>query len=351
RLLSLVFGAGVVLAAYFVVARLLPRHKILALAAAAFVAFIPQHVAILASVNNDSLAEMLLGIVLVVAVTYLGNPTAPDYNGTIVPLDESRRPHAAALGGLAGLAYLTKLTIYLPVTVAVAVAILWRWRQERRDARWLAGQIAWAGGLALIIGGAWWVRNGLIYGWPDVLGQAAHESVVVGQLRTVDLIADLGPGPYLKALLATTFHSFWGQFGWMGVPMPPRVYLLIGVFLVWDTVGLALLLTRFRDRLPLIPSQRGGLWVLAGVTFATLFDYAYYNLTFVQFQGRYLYPALIPLALVIALGGWGWVLLIERWLPDERAVKALAWLPLTALGWMPLLTVAALFRFVLPNLG
>jgi len=56
RLTSVILGAGVVLLAYLIGRQLFPGREWLALTAAAFVAFLPQHVAMLASVNNDSLA-------------------------------------------------------------------------------------------------------------------------------------------------------------------------------------------------------------------------------------------------------------------------------------------------------
>ncbi len=351
RLLSLALGAGAVIAAYFVIARLFPRAKPLALAAAAFCAFTPQHIAIMASVNNDSLAELVMGILLVIAVTYLGNPILARTGEAREPLSESSRPHAAALGGLVGAAFLTKLTLYGPAMAAVAVAILWRWRSERHSRRWLVEQVIWAAGMALIFGAPWWFRNVAVYGWPDLLGQIAHSAVVVGQLRTIDLIAAIGFGPYLSQLLSTTYHSFWGQFGWMGVPMPPRVYLLIGLFLAGDLAGLVVLLTAFRDRLRLDAQQKAGVWVLAGVLAAVIAEYIYYNLTFVQFQGRYLFPALIPLGLLTVAGLWGWVLLIRQRLRGDRWAWVLAWIPLVALGWMPLLAIYALYRYIVPNLG
>ena len=93
------------------------------------------------------------------------------------------------------------------------------------------------------------------------------------------------------------------------------------------------------------------IWIFAAATLATVFGYGYYNLTFVQFQGRYLYPALIPVGALLVLGAWGWTLLLRRWLKGEVWDKALAWLPLVAVAWMPLLAIWALFRYVVPNLG
>jgi hypothetical protein len=50
------------------------------------------------------------------------------------------------------------------------------------------------------------------------------------------------------------------------------------------------------------------------VIFTLLFIYVYYNLSFVQFQGRYLFPALAPIGLFATLGlreilsrRWAWL--------------------------------------------
>lgn len=340
RLLSLAFGAGEVVAVYFITAWLFPRRRPIALATAAFVAFLPQRIAILASVNNDSLAELVLSLLLAAAVAYLGNPLSM----------RASRPSAALLGSLLGVAFLTKLTIYGPALLAVTTAILLRWRTEHRSPHWLMGQAAQAAAPALALGALWWGRNAAVYGWPDILAQSAHAAVVVGQPRTADLIAEVGFGPYLSRLLTTTYHSFWGQFGWMGVPMPPRVYLFIGLFLIGDLAGLAILLTIFHRWRTLEVPQRNGLGVLSTAALATFAQYAYYNLTFVQFQGRYLYPALSLLALAVAMGLYGWALLIGHYMRGERWARLLGWLPLAGLSWMPLLAIYALYRYVIPFL-
>lgn len=348
RMISVALGAGTVIAAFVFVARLLPGQPAIGLAAAAFVAFLPQHVAMLASANNDSLAGLVMGIVLVVAITYIGNPVG-EADGDPLAYDESSRPHAAALGGLAAAAFWTKLTLYLPVVLVAAAAIMLRWRLERMPRRWLMEQIAWAGGLALVVGAIWWGRNVVVYGWPDWFGLRAHDAVVSGQLRTADHLAAVGLVNYLRQFLTVTYHSYWGQFGWMGVPMPPRFYLGIGVFSVWNVTGVGLAIA-YRDHLRLTAIQQAGVGVGLAAIIGTILNYLSYNLTFVQFQGRYLFTALIPFGLLASLGGWGWATLLRRWLAGERWARWLDWLPLAAVAWMPLLVVWALFRFVVPNL-
>lgn len=340
RLLSVALGAGVVAAAYVVAARLFPEQKPLALSAAVIVGFIPQHVAMLASVNNDALAELVVGWLLAAAVAYLGLPAR----------GEPSRPPVAVLGLLLGAAFLTKLTAYGPALVVAGGAIALRTWIERRPLAWAAGQVLGAGAVAAALGAPWWIRNAVVYGWPDLLAQRAHEAVVVGQLHTADYIAMIGAGPYLAHLLTTTFHSFWGQFGWMTVPMSGRVYLLIGLYLLAAGIGWFIGLYALRRTRAIRPVRWAGVWLLAAVVIVTIAQYAYYNTTFVQFQGRYLYPALIPLALLMAFGLWGWAWLLARPLP-ARARRALAWLPLAGSAWLPPLAVYALFRFVIPFLG
>ncbi|NDJ33772.1 MAG: DUF2142 domain-containing protein [Chloroflexi bacterium] len=345
RIVTLVMGAGIVVAAYFVAARLFPRHRIVALALAAFVGFVPQHLAMVSSVNNDALAWLALSILMVVAVGYVGNPTEIDHLGQTGPLDLSKRPHAAALGGITGVGYLIKLTVYLPMTLLVAAAILLRWRQEDRAPRWAAGQVGWAAGMAILFGLPLWVRNVSLYGWPDLFALGRHDEVVEGQLRTADLIAEVGTGPYLVQFARTTFQSFWGQFGWMAVPLPVREYVLIGAFLLVSFIGLVIWLVRFRPEPH--PAQRAGLWLLAAVVVASLLNYGVYNLTFVQFQGRYLFTLLIPFGLAV-VGGWhGWSCLLAEHLTGRVA----RWLPLAAVAWMPLFAVWSLVRHIIPNLS
>ncbi|NIV32419.1 MAG: hypothetical protein GWN58_24155, partial [Anaerolineae bacterium] len=61
RLLSVLLGAGLLVVAFGAVRTVFPTRPELPLMAAAFIAFIPQHVAMTAGVNNDALAELIVG--------------------------------------------------------------------------------------------------------------------------------------------------------------------------------------------------------------------------------------------------------------------------------------------------
>ena len=245
---------------------------------------------------------------------------------------------------------MTKLTVYAPALVIVGLALILRWRIEKRSIRWLLGEAAWVAGLALFLGGAWAIRNINQYGWPDFLGQAAHEAAVVGQLRTVDYVSDTGIAAYLRTITTTTLPQLLGSVRWMGVPLPQRDYLLIGLFSLGLLTGVIIFIRGHLAELPIISVQRAGLWVLTAVALATIAGFIYYNVEFVQFQGRYLYPLLIPVSFVMALGAWSWTLTLQKFIGHPQIQRALAWLPLIAFTWMPLYALWALIRYVVPNL-
>lgn len=332
RLFSVLLGAGVVLCAWAVLRVTFPRWPHLALTGAGFVAFLPQHLSILGSVSNDALAELITGLTLLAAVVYLG--AAP------------RRMPPLVLGVLAGLALLTKTTIYFLGGIAVLVVLL-RWRRERWTLRVGTAHLAAVIVPALLVGGLWWARNLDTYGGTDAFGLQRHDAITVGQLRTdeyIDVVLGGSERQYLENYVETTFHSFWGQFGWMAVPLPVNVYRVFVLFTLVVLSGAVLFAWRQGWPRTLSAAQRDALIVCAVVVALVVAAYILYNRDFVQFQGRYLYPALIPLALLVALGLGGWIA------PFERQFPVLVWLPVAVMFLLALFAWYALDRYLVPAL-
>ncbi|MFQ5814293.1 MAG: glycosyltransferase family 39 protein, partial [Anaerolineae bacterium] len=71
RLLSVLLGCCLLWVAYHVAKEIFPGDEALALGATAFVAFVPMHIAITAAVNNDTLAELILAVILWMLVRYV----------------------------------------------------------------------------------------------------------------------------------------------------------------------------------------------------------------------------------------------------------------------------------------
>ena len=149
------------------------------------------------------------------------------------------------LGVTLGLGLLTKATFYytaVPIAlVALALQALkkppGKLSSETRGWRLFVKQALIVFVPALMIGAVWWIRNLIVYGGLDVMGLARHNAVVVGQPTTAQWLIDYGAGGLVQRFLATTYRSFWGQFGWMAMPMPDREYLILGVLSVIALIG------------------------------------------------------------------------------------------------------------------
>jgi hypothetical protein len=265
------------------------------------------------------------------------------------------------MGVVLGLGFLTKLSVY-PLAGLMGLTLLLVARREKWGLGRLAKEAARLFGPALALGGLWWARNLAEYGGLDFLAIERHDAVVVGQPRTVEKLVEWGAAGYLQRFLQTTFQSFWGQFGWMGVVMDRRVYWALMAFTLLIVTGVVgAVVERHRQAgqgLGLSAAQRDAVVVLVTAVLLAVGVYLYYNLSFVQFQGRYLYPALPVMALGVALGlrawaRWGLALAGRmglRW-PARRVRVMAEVLPLAPVGLMAVLAFVALYWFVVPQLA
>ena len=334
RFLSMaLLGGGVVSLAFLIGRTIFPGQPVIAYGTMAFVAFVPMHLAILSSINNDVLAELMLAIILLMLVQRL-------LSGHHVPQNDQPRRYFEndwLLGIVLGLGLGTKLTVYIAIPL-VAVVLWWTASKETEnqhpvsDWRRLAQQAAIIYGVAFLIILPWFIRNAVIYGKLDILGLIRHDEIVVGQLRTADYLAEVGLLSYLSEFVTTTFHSFWGQFGWMAVPMDSRTYLVLTLLTLTAAGGLIGFWWRTRSAgvTFLSSGQRQALSLMGLTILLVVLAYIWYNLTYRQFQGRYLFPALIPLAIFFALGLNEAFSLQWRWWLVAGLAAALGWIVVAA---------------------
>ncbi|MBI2305259.1 MAG: glycosyltransferase family 39 protein [Chloroflexi bacterium] len=281
RLLSLVLGALLLVMAYVLAARVFPN--LVALGTAAFMAAVPQHTAMTAAINNDTLAELVLATFLFLAVTALQEQR----QGRI------KEGTSLALGLTLGLALLTKTTIYIVLLLVPLPFVLGAGRAPSQS-HWLR-----LGGIYLLglgISGWWFLRNVLIYGLADLTGLTRHDMVVVGQ--PIPGVFDLAMA---RHLVTVGFKSFWVQLGWMGVPADRGTYIVFGLLSVVALLGCILFLARARSE-TMTSLQRSALLIMIATIALVFLSMLYYNLRYIQPQGRYLFPALVPLSLFSVLG-------------------------------------------------
>lgn len=284
RLFSLVLASGIILLAHAVTRRIYPHQPLMAFGASAFVAFLPQHNAMMAGVNNDGLAGLFSAALLFLSVRILQGT----FNGF---------RHVLVAGVVLGLGLLTKATVY-PMAALVLAALCGRWwSREDVPLRHLVAQMMVFLAAALLIVAPWWIRNAVVYGWPDLLGLIRHDLVVEGQARTTDWIGEHGSWSWFKHWLTLTIQSFWGQFGWMSAPLDFRAYYALALVTALALLGCALPESQLPRR-----KRAPGIYLLVLQFVLALLAYLAYNAVFIQPQGRYLFTAVIPVATVFAFG-------------------------------------------------
>jgi hypothetical protein len=336
RLFSGLLGLLLLFVAHATVRRIFPEDLTLSLAVPAFIAFTPMHLAVNAAIGNDPAANLILAVVLWEALGLL-RMSAP-VPGPLSPIGPRSRFHLVGpywrLGLWLGLALLVKTTAYVGLLVAAAAVLVFARRHYPLSQRLLRLTAVYA--IAICLSGWWFLRNALVYGIGDPFGLQRHALVVAGQPLTgaVDLAT-------LQRFAATTFQSFWGQFGWMGVLMDQRVYTVLASLSLAAALGLGMyLLALARAHHPITPAQGAALQLLLLTFLLVAAAMAHYSFTsFFQPQARYLFPALVPIATGFLLG-------LQTLARPSRAPLLLGAFLLSLL----MLAFFALYSYIVPSL-
>ncbi|HVV31566.1 MAG TPA: DUF2142 domain-containing protein [Mycobacteriales bacterium] len=225
------------------------------------------------SVSNDAL--------LILLTTGVGVCVA-----RIVTGDASARTGFAA-GVLAGLDLLTKGTA-LVTPAWLALAYLWCWRRWRVNAWPAVGAAA----IPTLLGLVWWVRNVVKF----------HVIQPAGDVNTDPVHHTSAYGHFVTDFFSAISFRFWGSLGNPEPPQLDRSLMQIATYVV-----LALLIVGLAA--PRVPGGVGGtlvglfgfVGILGIITEGSLAHFRTYD-TFSGVQGRYLYPALLPLAVLALLG-------------------------------------------------
>ena len=278
-------------------ARRLGAAPPVATAAALLPLAVPQLAHVGASLNNDVLL-VLLGAAVSAPLLGVGRG------------DVSRRT-ALVVGVLLGLALLTKaLAVGLLVwaALAYAVALLGPARAQRAT---VVTSALLAAGVALAVGGWWWVVNLVRYGTVQPSGTAP--------LPAIETDPDLLD--FTWSFLSRVTASTWGSFGWLEVPVPGAAQV---AGLVVVLAGLVVFLLR-RPAQPW--ARAAGATAVAGFALQTAVVYQQSLKNYLRggylagLQGRYLFAFVAVLAAVVAVG-----------LAGALPARARRWAPLVALA-------------------
>jgi len=324
RLFNVGIGVGVILFTYLLCRELFPRRPWRAVAAGAFAAFLPMHVALCGSVTNDILAEVIFTAGLWQVTRHLRAGWTPRAS--------------LAVGALAGLGLLAKSATAPLLLVGWLAAALAATRGQPVAWRRLAADLGLMTAAALLVGGWWLVRNQVLYG--DPLASGAFLQAFGDRPTPAYFLEEQGLplSLYLLLVLGVTFASFWGVFGTMNVFLPTwPVYVPLGVF---SAAALAGVIARLRAWRRFEGWQREALLALGFAALMVAALFVRFNMSYFQAQARYLFPVISVFAIGMV---WGISALAPR-----RARAAAAFLPAAvALA----LAVIALPVWILPQMG
>ena len=279
RAFSVLIGAGTVALCYRLGRTLVPAQRSFALSVAALVACLPMFT--------------LIGLAVLLCWARL--------------LQGAQWPWLVATGILLGLGLLTKFSI-LPVAAVTGLLLLvLAWQAPTQRVQKLLGASALVGLPAILISGWSLLRNWQLYGDPTTLmiferfpnAYRGRPFSSVGSLWDMLFVGK----PYFVGFWDGLIHGFWGIFDFYVIYLQQRLYLTLDLMLGIGLVGC--FVAYIRARRQLLHDWR---WTFVGLSGVLAIAVFYSNISRsysvdYQPQGRYLFPLLGPLMLLL-VGGW-----------------------------------------------
>ena len=280
RIFFVLLAALVVVVAFQTARMLFPENLFVRITAPSLVLFLPQQAFISSTVNDGNLTVLLCSLAVYSLVAFVQRPRASCLLWSGV----------ATVGAMA-----TKPTGWFLLPCIVVVTVVWLWKERQKIALWQTALFL----LALLAGSS----AGLLFREREL------HILFLNQLA-----AKLnGETPWLShpvetygIFVSTAYRSFWAQFGWMNILVDEWWYWILGVLASAGFIGFARWLRREPHRsLRQAMSIQFAMICLSVTVLISWATVAPVGITFCQ--GRYLFPAIIPIAMVLATGWSEWI--------------------------------------------
>lgn len=328
RLFSVLCNVCLIYLAHRIAALAFPHDRFLVWGVPVLVGMIPQVVFVGSYHNPDALAmaattaSMLLGL-------------------RLVSEGWGRWTDALLLGLALSLVALAKMNGWLVSALFTSLVVL----LSAKKVRALAARLPFVVGPPVLTLSLWFLFQQWHYG--DILARNVFGAAWSADRPFSIPFAQQGYS-FLTFLLRTnwvelTFKSFWGVFGYMSVRLSPAVYWGLLLVSLVSLAGLAKgVVARLKHKsLDLRSGRVQMVCLFAFVTVVLIIGaavHSFYN--DYQPQGRYLFPAIVPICSLLLLG-W------RELLPTSRARSAGLLLLCIV---MPLFNLACLLAYVIPGM-
>lgn len=321
RVLSICCGLIVIVLTYLFGRKLFSGRDLLAFLGAGIVALLPGHIMLTSVVNNDALLEVCFASVFLAMVTSMKEGLTMVRNSWI--------------GLSIGCALITKVTGVL--LLPLFLFFLWLMHLSSQPPRKLAFSAVVVILISILVAGWWYVRNIVVYGTLFPLKEFSQ--TFAGTAQAPVIAQHLGGwGSYWWHCLVWSFMSFWAVFGTpklaaQGIPtyLPGTFYLLTAFISALMLVGLVKVHVQ---RLQFAPYPIHCVWLLMAAVGIVGISFIFFLSHYFQVQGRYMYPVILPIGVLMSLGWWGII--------PERYFKVASYLLLALLGTLSVILLSAI---------
>jgi hypothetical protein len=269
RMLNVVFAMLTILMAYLFARLVFPQNPFVVALICACVAFVPTFTYISSTMRNGVLATCLASTGIYLCARALLSKTWTD----------ARWGWIGVVGGLAVLTMLAAIGFLAGAGITLLLTSR-SWRSAIVRTLWFS-----AG--SILVAGWWFARNMILYGTLVMAVENGYRSSHT----------DLALAAHLKAMIITLFKTYWAVFGRINEIHFQDIYRFY-----WWFVGLALLgfIRYVLQRRNEVPKEF--LYLFFSAITLSLASTLYYAYTFDSDQGRYMFPVIIPICTIIALG-------------------------------------------------
>jgi len=328
RVAGLALGAVTIIAVYEIGKFVAPHRPTVAFVAAAITGLNPMFIFVSASVNNDSLAMALNGIIILLALRTMR--------------DGFNLRWSIIIAFLLGLTAITKLTSLVLIPVLIGIGLFTYRKTNDRNGLiiFLVAMVIFVAGLS----GWWYVRNIQLYG--EIFGMHTMANIAGTRGVTFNLVTLLTEYQQFRM-------SYWGLFGAMNIQIVAIFYMLVDLITFFSVLGCIFLLLQLVaiSDLAYARYELSNLMALIGGFLILWFGVLYFSTLTQTADGRILFPLIALISPLVAVGFvemvW-WIVFSLRppnldfvragdAVPKPLLDEAMLW-PLRILGIITLLT-------------